>query len=75
MQKGPREKLLYIPALYTNKELPNYLATVDIDASSKTYLQVIARLELPGHDDEIHHSGYSIPDCSLLFEQLMSSGP
>jgi selenium-binding protein 1 len=59
MQKGPREKLLYIPALYTNKDLPNYLATVDVDASSKTYQQVIARLELPGHDNELHHSGWN----------------
>ena len=38
MKNGPREKLLYIPCLYTNTGVnkPDYLATIDCDPSSPT---------------------------------------
>lgn len=36
---GPREKLLYIPAVQTRKDKPDYLVTVDVDPESSTFSQ------------------------------------
>lgn len=41
MEKGPREALLYLPAIVADGSRPDYLATVDVDPSSKTYCQVL----------------------------------
>ena len=40
--KGPREKLLYVPCIYTGsgKNKPDYLATVDCNPQSKDYGKV-----------------------------------
>ena len=40
--EGPREKLLYVPCIYSNTETkkPDYLATVDCDPESVEYGQV-----------------------------------
>lgn len=40
MHKGPKEKLIYVPAIVADASRPDYLATVDVDRSSKTYSQV-----------------------------------
>jgi methanethiol oxidase len=62
--KGPREKLLYVIALYggTGINKPDYLATVDADPQSPNYAKVIHRLPMPQVDDELHHFGWNI--CS-----------
>ena len=54
---APTEKLLYTVALYTGTGIqkPDYLATIDADPESRTYSQVIHRLEMPGIGDELHH--------------------
>jgi selenium-binding protein 1 len=59
--KAPREKLLYVIALYvgTGIKKPDYLATVDVDPESKTYGQVIHRLPMPNVGDELHHFGWN----------------
>uniref|UniRef100_M4FCZ6 Methanethiol oxidase n=1 Tax=Brassica campestris TaxID=3711 RepID=M4FCZ6_BRACM len=61
---GPREKLIYVIAVYTGtgREKPDYLATVDVDPSSATYCSVIHRLPMPFLGDELHHSGWN--SCS-----------
>jgi len=53
--------LLYTVALYigTGIQKPDYLATIDADPDSPTYSQVIARLEMPGIGDELHHMGWN----------------
>jgi selenium-binding protein 1 len=58
--KGPREKLLYVTALYvgTGIDAPDYLATVDVDPASATYSQVIHRVPMPTPGDELHHFGW-----------------
>ena len=47
--KAPRETLLYTVALYigTGIQKPDYLATIDADPESRTYSQVLSRLEMP----------------------------
>lgn len=60
MQAEP-EKLLYVNALYTGTgiQAPDYVATVDVDASSPTYSQVIYRTPMPSPGDELHHFGWN----------------
>jgi selenium-binding protein 1 len=59
--KGPRERRLYTTALYvgTGVNSPDYLATVDVDPSSRTYSQVVHRLPMPYFGDELHHFGWN----------------
>lgn len=59
--KAPPEKLLYTVGIYagTGIDKPDYLATVDVDPKSKTYSQVIHRLEMPNVGDELHHYGWN----------------
>ena len=61
MRQGPREKLLYVNALYTGTgiEAPDYLATVDVDPASPAYSSVICRTPMPSPGDELHHFGWN----------------
>jgi selenium-binding protein 1 len=69
--KGPKESLLYIPAIVVGGQRPDYLATVDVDSSSTTYSQVIHRLPMPNVGDELHHSGWNA--CSSCFDDHSKS--
>lgn len=68
MKNGPREKLLYIIAVQPNLNHPNgdYLATVDVDPSSKTYSQIIHRTYTNAKGNELHHSGWNT--CSSCYK-------
>lgn len=39
-QKGPREQILYLPAIVPDASRPDYLVTIDVDPKSETYQQV-----------------------------------
>ena len=58
---SPRESLLYTVGIYAGTPVnrPDYLATIDVDPSSKTYSQVIHRLPMPNVGDELHHCGWN----------------
>src|SRR5262245_48930655 len=60
-RKSPAEKLAYVVATYagTSVSKPDYLATIDVDPGSKSYSQVIHRLEMPSVGDELHHFGWN----------------
>lgn len=62
--KSPPETVAYVPAIYTGTPVqqPDYLATIDLDKSSKTYGQIIHRLPMPNLGDELHHFGWN--SCS-----------
>ncbi|XP_031616959.1 methanethiol oxidase [Contarinia nasturtii] len=68
MKNGPREKLLYVVVVQPNLDQPDgdYLATVDVDPTSKTYSQVIHRTYTKVKGNELHHSGWNT--CSSCFE-------
>ncbi len=59
--KGPREKLLYVVALYTGTPIkkPDYLATIDVDPASASHSKIIHRLPMPNVGDELHHFGWN----------------
>ena len=64
---GPREEILYVPAVYsgTNTHQPDYLATIDVNPNSKDYCKIIHRLSMKYNDDEIHHMGWN--SCSSCY--------
>ncbi|KAL6745344.1 selenium binding protein [Haematococcus lacustris] len=64
-KNGPRETLVYLPAVVADHSRPDYLATVDVDPESSSYGQVIHRLPMPHKGDELHHSGWNA--CSSCF--------
>lgn len=70
-KNGPREKLLYLPAIVADGSRPDYLATVDADPESSTYSQVIHRLPMPNLKDELHHSGWNA--CSSCHSDASKS--
>ncbi|NWI13245.1 SBP1A oxidase, partial [Crypturellus soui] len=65
--KGPREEIVYVPCIYRNteREKPDFLATVDVNPESPHYCQVVHRLPMPNVGDELHHSGWNA--CSSCF--------
>lgn len=67
--QAERETLAYVPAIYagTGRPLPDYLATVDVNPTSKTYSQIIHRLHMPYFGDELHHYGWNV--CSSCHGQ------
>ncbi|GJS76620.1 selenium-binding protein 1-like protein [Tanacetum coccineum] len=70
---GPRESLIYVTCVYTGtgKDKPDFLGTIDVDPTSKTYSQVIHRLPMPNVGDELHHSGWNA--CSSCFGDSKTS--
>jgi len=70
---GPREKILYIPAIPTGEgahDRYDYLATVDVDPESSTYSQVVHRLKT-SKNQELHHSGWNA--CSSCHSDTSKS--
>ncbi|XP_026547437.1 methanethiol oxidase-like isoform X1 [Notechis scutatus] len=59
--KGPREELMYVLCVLTKTgtQMPDYLATVDVDPKSPTYCQVIHRLQMPYINDELHFMSWN----------------
>lgn len=39
-KNGPRETLLYVPAIVPDQSRPDYLAVIDVDPESVTYQHV-----------------------------------
>ncbi|XP_070622828.1 methanethiol oxidase-like [Erythrolamprus reginae] len=59
--KGPQEKLMYVVCILTKtgSQMPDYLATVDVDPESPTYCNVIHRLQMPYINDELHFMSWN----------------
>jgi selenium-binding protein 1 len=57
--RSPRESLAYVAAVAAGARTPDYLATVDLDPTSKTYSRVVRRLRMPHVEDELHHFGWN----------------
>ncbi|XP_043280249.1 methanethiol oxidase [Venturia canescens] len=67
MLEGPREKILYVVCPHTDPNKPDVLATVDVDASSPTYCQIVHKLRMLHVGDELHHSGWNV--CSSCHDK------
>jgi hypothetical protein len=57
--RGVREKVLFVtcPSI-SEPRRPDALMTVDVNPQSKTYCQILCKLEFPNIGDEIHHTGW-----------------
>jgi selenium-binding protein 1 len=64
--RGPRETLAYVAALNANgSNQPDALTVVDVDPQSKTYGQIVSRLDMPNPGDELHHFGWNACSSAL----------
>lgn len=66
---GPREKFLFTTCVRPGKDIPDYLAIVDVDPESLEYSKVVARVRMPNTGDELHHtvSVVFFLELSLIF--------
>jgi methanethiol oxidase len=64
--EAPKERLAYVAALNANGGIkPDALVVVDVDRASKTYNQILSRLDLPNIGDELHHFGWNACSSAL----------
>lgn len=67
-------KFMYVVAVNSGDEVnPDFLATVDIHPNSRTYGQIVSRLDMPEVGDNLHHFGYSLDQERLLVPGMFSS--
>merc|ERR1712165_288920 len=70
-KNSKKEKLLYLPCLIATKDRPDYLATVDVDETSKDFCKVIHRTHAVHLGDELHHTGWNA--CSSCYDNPNAS--
>ena len=67
---GPTEKYAYAALLRPDKTKPDAIAVVDVARGSKTFGQVVHKIELTHKGDELHHFGWNA--CSSMLCPLTS---
>jgi methanethiol oxidase len=60
--QAPVETLAYVALLNSNPSGSDALAVLDVDPASPGYGAQIARVNMPGAGDELHHFGWNV--CS-----------
>ena len=64
--QAPAERLGYVATLSPNGgKQPDEMRVVDLDASSKSYGQIVSRIPMPGPGDELHHFGWNACSSAL----------
>jgi selenium-binding protein 1 len=64
--KAPKENLAYVAALNANgTHKPDALMVIDVDPQSKTYAQIVGRVDMPNVGDELHHFGWNACSSAL----------
>ena len=58
MQASP-ETTAFVAMLDPTRTTPDALAVVDVDPASKTYGQIVGRVDMPNPGDELHHFGWN----------------
>ncbi|MBY0512348.1 MAG: selenium-binding family protein [Gemmataceae bacterium] len=66
-QSAPREQELFVTCSYAGTDIwqPDYIATVNVDPSSKWYSEVVARFHMPVVGDELRRFGWNV--CSSSY--------
>ena len=57
--QAPAETLAYVALLNPDADASDALAVLDVDPSSPSYGAQIARVDMPGVGDELHHFGWN----------------
>jgi selenium-binding protein 1 len=64
--QAPREGLAYVAALSANGgKKPDAMVVVDVNSESKTYGQIVGRVDMPNVGDELHHFGWNACSSAL----------
>jgi selenium-binding protein 1 len=63
--KAPPEKLAYVAEFDPERKRADRLAVVDLDPRSASYARILARVDMPGAGDEVHHFGWNACSSSL----------
>lgn len=64
--QAPDERFAYVAAMnYGRSNRPDEICVVDVDPNSRTYSQIVHRMELPYVGDELHHFGWNACSSAL----------
>ena len=64
--QAPKEGLAYVAALNADGgNKPDALIVVDVDPQSKSYGQIVGRVDMPNAGDELHHFGWNACSSAL----------
>jgi selenium-binding protein 1 len=63
--QAPAEKLAYVVTINPEGRRPDALVVVDLDPASRSYAQVVGRVEMPNVGDELHHFGWNACSSAL----------
>jgi selenium-binding protein 1 len=63
--QAPAEKLAYVVTINPEGKRPDALVVVDLDPASRSYAQVVGRVEMPNVGDELHHFGWNACSSAL----------
>jgi selenium-binding protein 1 len=64
--QAPAEKLAYVVTINPDaRGRPDALVVVDLDPASRSYAQVVGRVEMPNAGDELHHFGWNACSSAL----------
>lgn len=56
---APPEKLAYVASFDPTRRRNDEMAVVDLDNRSRTYGQIVGRVQMSGTGDELHHFGWN----------------
>lgn len=57
--QAPAEATAFVAVLDPTRATPDALAVVDVEPASKTYGQMVGRVDMPNRGDELHHYGWN----------------
>jgi selenium-binding protein 1 len=57
--QSPTETTAFVAMLDPTRAIPDALAVVDVEPTSKTYGQMVGRADMPNRGDELHHFGWN----------------
>ena len=64
--RAPKENVAYVATLNANgAHKPDALVVIDVDPQSKSYAQIIGRVDMPNVGDELHHFGWNACSSAL----------
>jgi selenium-binding protein 1 len=64
--QAPKETLAYVAALNANgNQKPDALVVVDVEPQSKSYGEIVGRMDMPNVGDELHHFGWNACSSAL----------
>ena len=57
--QAPPETTAFVAMLDPTRTTPDALGVVDVEPGSKSYGQIVGRVDMPNHGDELHHFGWN----------------